>query len=86
MSFTDGVTRAAAKVCKQPGAAVMHIAWEPVLEAGGLRQQLREQRCDVLDLQAGRPLRCQTANEVTRLQRELRRVNTECDVQRIPAA
>lgn len=79
-SFTDEFKREAVKLCKQPGATATHIARDLGIEASVLRRWVSQERGGVLDLRPNRPLRSETATEVERLQRELRRVTTERDI------
>ena len=81
-SVTDESKREAVKLCKQPGATVMHIARDLDIQTSVLKRWVTRERGGVLDLRANRPLRSEAATEVERLQRELRRVITERDILR----
>ena len=79
-SFTDEFKREAVKLVKQPGAKVTHIARDLGIETSVLRRWLQQERGGVLDMGPSRPIRSETATEVERLQRELRRVTMERDI------
>lgn len=81
-SFTDELKREAAKLCKQPGATATHIARDLGIQTSVLRRRVTQERGGVLDLRPNRPLRSEAATEVEWLQRELRRVTTERDIQK----
>ncbi len=79
-SFTDEFKREAVKLVKQPGAKVTHIARDLGIEQSVLRRWVSQEHGRLLDMRPGRVLRSESAPEVERLQRELRRVTTERDI------
>ena len=70
----------AVKLVKQPGAKVTHIARDLGIEQSVLRRWVSQEHRGVLDMRPNKPLRSESASEVERLQRELRRVTTERDI------
>ena len=79
-AFTDEFKREAVKLVKQPGAKVTHIARDLGIEQSVLRRWVSQEHGGVLDMRPNKPLRSESASEVERLQRELRRVTTERDI------
>lgn len=79
-AFTDEFKREAVNLAKQPGAMVTHIARDLGIDQSVLRRWISQEREGVMDMRASRPLRSESASEVERLQRELRRVSTERDI------
>ncbi|RZI65950.1 MAG: hypothetical protein EOP13_31235 [Pseudomonas sp.] len=79
-AFTDEFKREAVKLVKQPGAKVTHIARDLGIEQSVLRRRVSQEHGGVLDMRSNKPLRSESASEVKRLQRELRRVTTERDI------
>jgi transposase len=79
-AFTDEFKREAVKLVKQPGAKVTHIARDLGIEQSVLRRWVSQEHGGVMDMRANKPLRIESASEVKRLQRELRRVTTERDI------
>ena len=79
-TFTDEFKREAVKLVKQPGAMVTHIARDPGIEQSVLRRWVSQELGGVMDMRTNMPLRSESASEVERLQRELRRVTTERDI------
>ena len=79
-TFTDEFKRDAVKLVKQPGAMVTHIARDLGIEQSVLRRWVSQEQGGVMNMRANKPLRSESASEVERLQRELRRVTTERDL------
>ena len=79
-AFTDEFKREAVKLVKQPGAMVTHIARDLGIDQSVLRRWVSQEQDGVMDMRANKPLRSESASEVERLQRELRRVTTERDI------
>lgn len=79
-TFTDEFKREAVKLVKQPGAMVTHIARDLGIDQSVLRRWVSQEQGGVMDMRANKPLRSESASEVERLQRELRRVTTERDI------
>ena len=79
-SFTDEFKREAVKLVKQPGAKVTHIARDLGIEQSMLRRWFGQEHGGVLNMRPGRVLCSESAPEVERLQRELRRVTMERDI------
>jgi transposase len=82
-AFTDEFNREAVKLVKlvkQPGARVTRIARDLGIEQSVLRQWVSQEHGGVMDMRVNKPLRSESASEVERLQRELRRVTTERDI------
>lgn len=79
-SFTDEFKREAVKLVKQPGAMVTRIARDLGIEASVLRRWVNQEHEGILDMRPNRPIRSESATEVERLQRELRRVTMERDI------
>ncbi|MBC7377277.1 MAG: transposase [Burkholderiaceae bacterium] len=79
-AFTDEFKREAVRLAKQPGAKVTHIARDLGIEQSVLRRWVSQEHGGVLDMRPTKPLRSESASEVERLQRELRRVTTERDI------
>ena len=79
-AFTDEFKREAVKLVKQPGAMVTHIARDLGIEQSVLRRWVSQEHGGVMDMRAHKPFRSESASEVERLQRELRRVTTERDI------
>ena len=79
-TFTDEFKREAVKLVKHPGAKVTHIARDLGIEQSVLRRWVSQEHGGVLDMRPNKPLRSESASEVERLQRELRRVTTERDI------
>ena len=79
-TFTDEFKREAVKLVKQPGAEVTHIARDLGIEQSVLRRWVSQAHGAVLGMRPNKPLRSESASEVERLQRELRRVITERDI------
>ncbi len=79
-TFTDEFKREAVKLVKQPGAMVTHIARDLGINQSVLRRWVSQEQGGVMDMRANKPLRSESASEVERLQRELRRVTTERDI------
>lgn len=76
-AFTDEFKREAVKLVKQPGAMVTHIARDLGIEQSVLRRWVSQEHGGVMNMRPNRPWRSESASEVERLQRELRRVTTE---------
>ena len=79
-TFTDEFKREAVKLVKQPVAMVTHIARDLGIDQSVLRRWVSQEQDGVMDMRANKPLRSESASEVERLQRELRRVTTERDI------
>ena len=79
-TFTDEFKREAVELFKQPGAMVTHIARDLGIDQSVLRRWVSQEHDGVMDMRANKPLRSESASEVERLQRELRRVTTEHDI------
>lgn len=73
-TFTDEFKREAVKLVKQPGAMVTHIAKDLGIEQSVLRRWVSKEHGGVMDMRANKQLCSESASEVERLQRELRRV------------
>jgi transposase len=59
---------------------VTHIARDLGIDQSVLRRWVSQEQDGVMDMRANKPLRSESASEVERLQRELRRVTTERDI------
>lgn len=80
--FTDEFKREAVRLCNEPGAVVTQIARDLGIGEDLLRRWVRLVRDGVLQMGARKPLRAEALSEVQRLQRELRRVTMERDIQK----
>ena len=79
-TFTDEFKREAVKLVKQPGAMVTHIARDLGIEQSVVSRWVSQEQDGVMDMRTNKPLRSESASELERLQRELRRVTTERDI------
>jgi len=59
---------------------VTHIAIDLCIEQSVLRRWASQEQGGSVDMHANKPLRSETASDVERLQREMRRVTTERDI------
>lgn len=79
-AFTDEFKREAVRLVKQSSATVTHIARDLGIKQSVLRRWVSQEHGGVIDMRPHKPLRSESASEVERLQRELRRVTTERDI------
>ena len=79
-AFTDEFKREAVKLVKQPRARATHIARDLGIEQSVLRRWVGQEHGGVMEMRANEPLCSESASEVERRQRELRRVTTKRDI------
>ncbi|RYH57072.1 MAG: transposase [Alcaligenaceae bacterium] len=79
-TFTDEFKQEAVKLVKHPGAKVAHIARHLGIEQSVLRRWVSQEHGGRFDTQPHKPMRSESASEVERRQRELRRVTAEREI------